>query len=48
VSAALASYYIVERPSLRFRRWLEKQEARRPAIVVEAPAAAEAFGRGVN
>ena len=54
VSAALASYYIVERPALRFRRWLEKREAREsresrtPAIVVEAPAAAEAYGRGVN
>jgi peptidoglycan/LPS O-acetylase OafA/YrhL len=54
VSAALASYYIVERPALRFRRWLEKREGREaregrtPAIVVEAPAAAEAYGRGVN
>jgi hypothetical protein len=27
VSAALASYYIVERPALRFRRWLEKGSA---------------------
>jgi peptidoglycan/LPS O-acetylase OafA/YrhL len=42
VSAALASYYIVERPSLRFRRWLEKRDARRPAIAVKAPAVVEA------
>jgi peptidoglycan/LPS O-acetylase OafA/YrhL len=48
VSAALACYYVVERPSLRFRRWLEKREPGRPAIAVEAPAGAEAYGRGVS
>jgi peptidoglycan/LPS O-acetylase OafA/YrhL len=46
VAAALASYYIVECPALRFRRWLEKRDSRKP-VVVGAPVAG-AYGRGVS
>jgi len=51
VSAALASYYIIERPSLRLRRWLETPDTARSVtpVIVETPAAAEAaYGRGTS
>jgi peptidoglycan/LPS O-acetylase OafA/YrhL len=47
VSAALSSYFIVEQPALRFRRWLEKRDVRKPVIAVDAPVAG-VYGRGVS
>ena len=47
VCAALASYYIVERPALTLRRWLEKRAPTVRTVVVDAPVSG-AYERGVS
>jgi peptidoglycan/LPS O-acetylase OafA/YrhL len=50
VCAALVSYYVVERPSLRLRRWIERRRDQEvPALaVVRTSATADAYGAGVS